>query len=55
MVMKVFLASFLLKYRVTTDLKYDELDLQMRATTVVKQGYLIKVERRSPLYIQLNP
>jgi cytochrome P450 len=46
MSMKVFLSKFLMKYRVTTELKYDELDIQVRVTTVIKQGFMVKVERR---------
>jgi cytochrome P450 family 313 len=46
MSMKIFLSKFLMKYRVTTELKYEELDLQMRVTTVIKQGFMMKTERR---------
>lgn len=44
--MKVFLSQFLLKYKVTTDLKFDELEYEFMLTTRVKQGFMIKVERR---------
>jgi cytochrome P450 len=44
--MKMFISKFLMKYRVTTELKYDELDFEMRITTTLKQGYMMKVERR---------
>lgn len=43
---KTFLAKFLLKYRVKSDLKYEDLVLQMNVTTIIKQGCMLKVERR---------
>lgn len=46
MAMKVFLCKFLSKYRVTTHLKYSELELHMMMTTKIKQGFTFKVERR---------
>lgn len=46
MTMKVFLSKFLMKYRVTTDLKYEDLEFQMKITTRIKQGYTMKVEKR---------
>jgi cytochrome P450 family 4 len=44
--MKIFLSKFLMKYRVTTNLKYEELELQVRVAMVVKQGFMVKVEKR---------
>lgn len=44
--MKVFLSKFLMKYRVTTDLKYEELELHMMMTTVIKQGFTMRAELR---------
>jgi cytochrome P450 family 313 len=44
--MKIFLSKFLMKYRVTTDLKYDELIFQNEFTTTFKQGFMVKVARR---------
>jgi hypothetical protein len=35
-----------MKYRVTTELKYDELIFQNEFTTTFKQGFMVKVERR---------
>jgi cytochrome P450 len=46
LVMKIFLSKFLMKYRVTTELKYEDLEMQVRLTMVVKQGFMVKVERR---------
>lgn len=46
MSMKVFLCKFLQKYRVTTDLKYEDLEFQFTLSTGIKQGFMIKVERR---------
>lgn len=46
MVMRVFLSKFIMKYRVTTDLKYSELEFQMMCTMTVKQGFMMKVEKR---------
>lgn len=46
MVMKIFISRFLMKYRVTTSLKYEDLKLNMRVTTAVEPGAIIKVERR---------
>lgn len=45
-VVKTFLSRFLMKYRVSTDLKYDELKFQFFLTIMVKQGFMMKVERR---------
>jgi cytochrome P450 len=46
-VMKVFLSRFLMKYRVTTSLKFEDLKLHMQITTELKpHGALMKVERR---------
>lgn len=44
--MKVFLSKFLMKYKVTTDLKLEELEYQFIITTQLKQGFSLKVERR---------
>jgi cytochrome P450 len=44
--MKIFLSKFLMKYRVKTELKYEDLDLQVRITLTLKQGFMVKVERR---------
>jgi cytochrome P450 len=44
--MKIFLSKFLMKYRVTTELKYDELVFQAEITTTLKQGYMVKAEIR---------
>lgn len=49
MAMKVFLSKFLMKYRVTTDLKYHELDFQMMGTMTIKQGFMMKIERRNDI------
>lgn len=46
MTVKVFLSKFLLKYRVSTDLTYEGLRFCFSSTTVVKQGYMMTVERR---------
>jgi cytochrome P450 len=46
MSMKIFLSKFLMKYRVTTELKYEELNLEMRLTTMIRQGFMVKAERR---------
>jgi cytochrome P450 len=46
MSMKVFLSKFLMKYRVTTELKYEDLEFIMKVTTVLKQGFMMKVEQR---------
>lgn len=43
---KIFLSRFLMKYRVSTELKYDELNFQISLTVVIKQGFMMKVERR---------
>lgn len=43
---KVFLSKFLARYRVTTELKLEELEYQVALTTRLKQGFLLKVERR---------
>jgi cytochrome P450 len=43
---KIFLSKFLMKYRVTTELKYEELQLHSEITTKLKQGYMVKVHRR---------
>ena len=45
-VLKVFLAKFLLKYRVTSEMEYEKLELQVKITTEIKQGYMMKVEPR---------
>lgn len=45
-VLKVFLCHFLRKYRLTTSLNYDELEKQMIFTLHLKQGFMVKVERR---------
>lgn len=44
--MKSFLSKFLLKYRVTTELKYEELTIDLTATINIKQGFRVRVERR---------
>lgn len=46
MLMRVFLSRFLRRYRVTTDLKYEELEFQYAITLSIKQGFMIKIERR---------
>lgn len=45
-VMKVFLSKFLLKYRVKSELSYEDLVFQMRISLKIKQGFEMKVERR---------
>lgn len=45
-VMKIFLSRFLLKYRVKTTLKYEELKFKFRLTTSLAQGARISIERR---------
>lgn len=46
-VMKIFLSRFLMKYRVTTSLKFEDLKLHMQITTSLKpSGAWMKVERR---------
>lgn len=45
-VMKIFLSRFLMKYRVKTNLKYEELKFNMRLTTSIVQGAMISIERR---------
>jgi cytochrome P450 len=44
--MKIFLSKFLMKYRVKTELRYEDLELQVRLTLTLKQGFMVKVERR---------
>lgn len=44
--MRIFLSKFLMKYKVTTELKLDELEYQLILTTKVKQGFMLKVHRR---------
>jgi cytochrome P450 len=46
MSMKIFISKFLLKYRVMTELKYQDLDFEMQVATKISQGYTMKVERR---------
>lgn len=46
MVLKIFLSKFLLKYRVSTELKYEELDFEIEIILKIRQGYMMKVERR---------
>lgn len=45
-VMRIFLSRFILKYHVTTELKYEELKFTMRMTGSIKQGFMIKIHRR---------
>lgn len=47
MTMKIFLCKFLMKYRVTTELKYEDLNFIMQLTTAIKQGFMIKIEKRN--------
>lgn len=44
--MRIFLSQFLLKYKVTTELKLEELEYQLIITMGVKQGFMMKAERR---------
>jgi cytochrome P450 len=46
LVIKIFLSKFLMKYRVTTELRYEELQFHSEITTKLKQGYMVKVHRR---------
>lgn len=46
MAMKVFLSKFLMKYRVSTELKYENLEFRIMMTTVIKQGFTMKFEKR---------
>lgn len=46
MTMKAFLSKFLIKYRVATNTKYEELDFILELTLSVKQGFTMKVEKR---------
>jgi cytochrome P450 family 4 len=45
-VMKIFLSRFVMKYRVKTSLKYEELKYNFRLTTSLIQGARISLERR---------
>jgi cytochrome P450 len=44
--LKIFLSKFLVKYQVTTNLKYEELTFEMQVTLKISQGFTMKVERR---------
>lgn len=44
--MKAFLSMFLMKYRVTTEMKYEELQIEFMFTMHVKQGFMLKIDRR---------
>lgn len=44
--LKTFLSLFLRKYRVSTSLKFDELVVQTIFTIHIKQGFMVKVEKR---------
>lgn len=44
--MKSFLCKFLLSYRITTDLKYEDLTIDLSATIKIKQGIMVRAERR---------
>lgn len=47
MSIKAFLSKFLMKYHVTTKLRYEELKIEFMFTMNVKQGFMLKVQRRS--------
>jgi hypothetical protein len=46
LVMKIFLLKFLMKYCVSTDLQYHELEFQMKLGLTLKQGFMMKIEPR---------
>jgi cytochrome P450 len=43
---KTYLSLFLRKYRVTTSLKLEDITVQTIFTLHIKQGFMVKVERR---------
>lgn len=44
--MKIFLSRFLMKYKVSSSLKYEELKFQLKLTSHVEQGFMMRVEKR---------
>lgn len=46
MTIKLFLSKFLLKYQVSTDLKYEKLKFIFSITTVIEQGFMVVVKKR---------
>lgn len=46
MSMKTLLSQFLMKYKVSTSMKYEELHFKIELTTTIKQGFMMKVEKR---------
>lgn len=44
--MKIQLANFLMKYEVSTSLKYEELEFELNTTLNVCQGYMIGIKER---------
>lgn len=44
--MKAFLSKFLMKYKVSSSLKYDDLKFQLKLAINVQQGFMIKIEKR---------
>lgn len=46
MTTKMFISKFLMKYKVTTELKYEDLVFEVQSLAKVRQGFMMKVERR---------
>jgi cytochrome P450 len=44
--LKIFLCKFIKKYRVTTKLKMEDLDFELAVSAILKQGVMVKVEKR---------
>lgn len=44
--MKIFLSRFLMKYKVGTKLRFEDLKIELQMTMKIRQGFMLNIEKR---------